>query len=646
MIKRLCTRSFMLMILLSFGWGTIAQEEPPDEPDDAEAVAPAPLSGLTTTLGTVPTPTPGAMQPFSLADSFLQAPPCPNHLANSPVVVSTFTQLDQAIACANASTTPYAIYLADQVGTFQFTHTLSIAGHVEIYGRGATLSVLDGGGANRLFSVGGQLLLSHVTLRNAKPPINYGGAMRNSGHLTLQDSVMTGNHARHGGGAILSTGTLTIERTHFLNNRAGGGAAIQMSGPATLSCVLFQGNTHHATQVRDYASALLAHNNGSATLRHSTFDNPTTDEISTQNSARVDARENYWSGRTVPTGVNQYGSQVTFGSELSQNPITTNPACAFRAPIAIPAPPAAYKYHVIDDGTKSWSGYERGSITTGVAQVGTAFNYLATTVSTPEDAFNLVMMENSGTEILFIRTDQPGLATVTITNYAYQHGTSKGQTGTFEYLEISQGYCKSFQEGLVGIVRRPAAVICNGDLIDQYDGTTRTLSASQYTVVHELGHLFDYRTGNALTNHLNLPLNDCNQGVILGQTQRGWERGRRGWGTGPAQYQSSFGPVRLITNFQQNSTNIPLEAAADLFLNWVYRLNNSGGVQPTNPCNANPRPTPGHWSGPGFLNAEWSATPHPSFVASSTGIPGTADPSLPGDIRYLDIYQLIGGLVP
>ncbi len=35
MAQHLYACSFMLMILLSFGWGTIAQEEPPDEPDEA-----------------------------------------------------------------------------------------------------------------------------------------------------------------------------------------------------------------------------------------------------------------------------------------------------------------------------------------------------------------------------------------------------------------------------------------------------------------------------------------------------------------------------------------------------------------------------------------------------------------------------------
>ncbi len=50
MIKHLCTRSFMLMILLSFGWEMIAQEQPPDEPDDAEAVVPVfDLTGSDTT---------------------------------------------------------------------------------------------------------------------------------------------------------------------------------------------------------------------------------------------------------------------------------------------------------------------------------------------------------------------------------------------------------------------------------------------------------------------------------------------------------------------------------------------------------------------------------------------------------------------
>lgn len=38
-----------------------------------------------------------------------------------------------------------------------------------------------------------------------------------------------------------------------------------------------------------------------------------------------------------------------------------------------------------------------------------------------------------------------------------------------------------------------------------------------------------------------------------------------------------------------------------------------------------------------LLNEEWSATPHPSFVGDSAGVPGTPDQSLPGDSRHFDM---------
>ncbi len=645
MVQHLYARSFMLMILgslLSFGW-VMAQEEPPDEPDEAvvpifdltgsDASEPAEPQETVPVVPIVPvqvlpTPPPGAMQPFSLADSLLQATTCPDRLANSPVVVSTFTQLDQAVACANASTTPYIIYLADQTSTFQFTHTLSVTGHVEIYGRGATLSVLDGMGANRLFSVAGQLLLSHVTLRNAKPPINYGGAMRNSGHLTLQDSVMTGNHVRHGGGAILSTGTLTIERTHFVNNRAGGGAGIQMSGTATLSCVLFQGNTHHATQVRDYASALLVHNDGTATIRHSTFANPTTDEISTQDAAQVDARENYWSGRTVPADVNQYGSQVTFGSELSQNPITTNPDCAFKAPIAIPGSDPKQNiinelaaYGVVIDRAEDWSETELQEALHGVQAIGNA--------------------------LVTLRTGAPNVALFRGVMGVDTRGNVAGRGTIVLRRNTTTPYCES------NLNQLPRAITC-GHLVDA-NGQPRALS--RYVIVHELGHIFDNQSAQngqkrLSTRVADTPLAD-GRGWVMGRTtftecfpgddvfsdptvadNRVWRRGERGWGSGPGSlYRPATGQSdkcarrdqQNFTNFQQNppphavvGSLTPLdlrtqETAADLFLNWVFRSQNLGG----------------------FANASWK----PNMRSASgqycnqiaTGCP---DSHNPGDARF------------
>jgi len=124
-----------------------------------------------------------------------------------------------------------------------------------------------------------------------------------------------------------------------------------------------------------------------------------------------------------------------------------------------------------------------------------------------------------------------------------------------------------------------------------------------------------------------------------------WERGRRGWGTGPQFHTdpNNGNPIvrPLISFFQQNPDNISIEAAADMFLNWVYRFNAQNGDSPTNSCGLEDLPHPTNWAGPGFLNQAWSSTPHPSFIDNSNGIPGTPDASLPGDIRYYDIDSRI-----
>lgn len=206
-----------------------------------------------------------------------------------------------------------------------------------------------------------------------------------------------------------------------------------------------------------------------------------------------------------------------------------------------------YAVRIISDGTRAWDVpgttqypdygnplFERQSIITALNQIGVAFNRLALTANTSQDAFNRVMLENSGTEILLIRT-QSTSATVTIPNYAYLFGTLVGQVATLTYPNATQGLCLARQEfsvpsGQTSIVH-PAAIICNGHLLDQYDGTLQRLRASQYTIVHEFGHLFDYRTNDGLSSSIDVPfrLEDCGSpaGLIMGSAGT-WTRGRRG----------------------------------------------------------------------------------------------------------------------
>jgi hypothetical protein len=310
---------------------------------------------------------------------------------------------------------------------------------------------------------------------------------------------------------------------------------------------------------------------------------------------------------------------------------------------------APYKVNVIDDGSRLWSTFERNSITTAISMLGESFDTWLPIFNTPQDAFNRAMLENSGTELLFIRTNNAG--SISIVNYQYQYGYFIGQIApVFTYNQITRGYCITYQESdIVGSsLPRPAAVICSGDLIDQYSGTIPILQASEYTIVHELAHLFDYRTNHGISNYIQqatFALRDCDDGIVMGTFLDGWLRGRRGWGTGPAQYLDAGVPAPLITDFQQNPDNSPIETAADSFLNLIFRFHSDKQQLIVNSCNLSPRPQYDAWQGPAFLNRSWSATPHPIFPQNSVGVAGASDNSLPGDVRFRNMYLIISDLL-
>ncbi len=111
----------------------------------------------------------------------------------------------------------------------------------------------------------------------------------------------------------------------------------------------------------------------------------------------------------------------------------------------------------------------------------------------------------------------------------------------------------------------------------------------EYNLVHELGHRFDNQSDTVTQANTKLSdayvdgngtivIEDCNQqrvmGTVPGRTD--WARGARGWG-------DVSSPNTFGNTFQQNVTEIidgtgaveesgeVDEAAADMFLNWVYR---------------------------------------------------------------------------
>ncbi|QYO64832.1 hypothetical protein [Leptolyngbya sp. 7M] len=141
---------------------------------------------------------------------------------------------------------------------------------------------------------------------------------------------------------------------------------------------------------------------------------------------------------------------------------------------------------------------------------------------------------------------------------------------------------------------------------------------SNYLVVHELGHIFDNQAdqgGNqSITDALAggmFTIQDQEFYWVMGHhtvvpcgpgrnaAPVGWSRGERGWGSGPSSIYASQGidercqnpTLPNFTDFQQNppphqvASGLTVleasyqESAADMFLNWTYRIQMQGGFR-------------------------------------------------------------------
>lgn len=234
--------------------------------------------------------------------------------------------------------------------------------------------------------------------------------------------------------------------------------------------------------------------------------------------------------------------------------------------------------------------------------------------------------------------------------------------------------CQTFNVGgnpanITGIPQSVRNAISNSTLSNRVHqavivcGTSIGGLFDEYTVVHELGHVFDGMAVNgALTqgiaNTTTVPILDsptpCNSAVpypcpstgtsrsliVMGNVRSStgvtWIRGDRGWGSAPPQ------SAAQLTLFQKNFIGQPpyqnlfgaqQETAADMFLNWVYRT-----VDPNGGTSSLLNPTvPGNWLG--FLNRSWIIN-DPRWGSCGTGCD---DYSLPGDARFSWMIGFIVG---
>jgi hypothetical protein len=312
------------------------------------------------------------------------------------------------------------------------------------------------------------------------------------------------------------------------------------------------------------------------------------------------------------------------------NPVSTpTPIVVPTQPVPTPNPtPAPQTYHVnfINYGSSTW-GQEQSNANEGIVRVGQAlFSLLSAQFPTRqatsyEEAFNRIIVYSLQSEVLLIRSNEPN-GTVMNINYNQVQ---------LQYTIDFYGVCKAFAGNVAAST--PQAIICNGN----------NFIVTEYTIAHEIGHLLDYRATDYLSNSVQfatgsqpLSLGSCVTSefsatyTIMGfnTAWREWRRGPRGWGTGGSG----------VTDFQQNPSNEPIEAAADMFLNWAYRLTSPGSTLAVDQIDLTNSAAPGLGCIPlqnqqfpptvpqpweGFQNRNWDNLPQAPF-----------DWGLPGDIRF------------
>jgi hypothetical protein len=220
-----------------------------------------------------------------------------------------------------------------------------------------------------------------------------------------------------------------------------------------------------------------------------------------------------------------------------------------------------------------WTATETDSILQGVQDIGRAFALVRTGIS-PEQAFR----QGMGID---------------------QNGGSAAR-GNIRFVRVNHlPYCVNVLNAV------PRTIVC-GSIARGF---------SNFLAVHELGHVFDNQVAQGGNQSLSdaitiISLLDeaglwvlgvyaqlpCPNGAI---SPPGWGRGERGWGSGPGSNYQSLGihercqtPIGPnFSQFQQNPFPYQVETGlsaqlvasqetgADMFLNWVYRIQVQGGFE-------------------------------------------------------------------
>ncbi len=161
----------------------------------------------------------------------------------------------------------YILSIAGSSEEVNATGDLDITTSLTLNGNGASTTIIDGAGLDRVFDIhsGVTVNISGVTIRNGTETyldvLSWrGGGIKNDGTLTVTNSTVSGNVATKGGG-IFNDGTLTVTNSTISGNRGllGGGISNWSSSTLTVTNSTISGNKAYNAGggiLNDYSSTV------------------------------------------------------------------------------------------------------------------------------------------------------------------------------------------------------------------------------------------------------------------------------------------------------------------------------------------------------------------------------------------------------
>jgi hypothetical protein len=178
--------------------------------------------------------------------AFSVTPSSPSYAATLTVCTSGcgYTSIAVAIAAANPGDT---ISIQDAVHS---EVNIEVDRNLTIQGQGAANTLVDGGGKGTVFliHIGVTATIQDMTISHGSDIFGFGGAINNSGTVTINNSTLSDNSAiffgSGGGGGIYNNGIVEISNSTLSGNFAdGAGGGIFNAGALTISNSTLSGNS-------------------------------------------------------------------------------------------------------------------------------------------------------------------------------------------------------------------------------------------------------------------------------------------------------------------------------------------------------------------------------------------------------------------